>query len=166
MSQARDEVAGDIFLSLVVPVFNEEESLPHLWTKIHRVLAAEGRAWEVVFIDDGSTDASFDVLAKLAREFPQVNALRFRRNYRKAAALAAGFKEARGQIIITMDADLQDDPDEIPRLLAAIDKDYDLVSGWKKKRQDPLSKTLPSRFFNRVTSLVAGIRLHDFNCGL
>ena len=166
MSQARDEMAGNIFLSLVVPVFNEEESLPHLWTKIHRVLGAEDRAWEVVFIDDGSTDDSFAVLAKLAGEFPQVNALRFRRNYRKAAALAAGFKEARGQIIITMDADLQDDPDEIPRLLAAIDKDYDLVSGWKKKRQDPLSKTLPSRFFNRVTSLVAGIRLHDFNCGL
>ena len=166
MSQARDEMAGNVFLSLVVPVFNEEESLPHLWTKIHRVLAAEDRAWEVVFIDDGSTDDSFAVLAKLAGEFPQVNALRFRRNYRKAAALAAGFKEARGQIIITMDADLQDDPDEIPRLLAAIDKDYDLVSGWKKKRQDPLSKTLPSRFFNRVTSLVAGIRLHDFNCGL
>ena len=165
MSEARDE-AEEIFLSLVIPVFNEEESLPHLWTKIHDVLAAEDWAWEVVFIDDGSTDASFAALAELAARFPQIRALRFRRNYRKAAALAAGFKEARGEIIITMDADLQDDPEEIPRLLAEIDRDCDLVSGWKKKRHDPLSKTLPSRFFNRVTSFVSGIRLHDFNCGL
>ena len=166
MSQVIDEAAGEVFLSLVIPVFNEEESLPHLWAKIHEVLAVEDWAWEVVFIDDGSTDGSFAALAVLAEQFEEVRALRFRRNHRKAAALAAGFKEARGQVIITMDADLQDDPEEIPRLLAEIDKDYDLVSGWKKKRHDPLSKTLPSRFFNRVTSLVSGIRLHDFNCGL
>lgn len=166
MSQARAAAAGEVFLSLVIPVFNEEESLPHLWAKIHAVLASEDWAWEVIFVDDGSTDASFAALGKLAGEYPQVRAVRFRRNYRKAAALAAGFKEARGQIIITMDADLQDDPEEIPRLLACIDNDYDLVSGWKKKRRDPISKTLPSRVFNRITSLVAGIRLHDFNCGL
>ena len=151
MSQARDEAAGEIFLSLVIPVFNEEESLPHLWRKINDVLADENWAWEIVFIDDGSTDGSFAALAELAAPFSQVRALRFRRNYRKAAALAAGFKEARGQIIITMDADLQDDPEEIPRLLAEIDKDYDLVSGWKKKAHDPLSKTLPSHYFSRVT---------------
>ena len=166
MSQARAAAAGEVFLSLVIPVFNEEESLPHLWAKIHAVLAAEDWAWEAIFVDDGSTDASFAALGKLAEEYPQVRAVRFRRNYRKAAALAAGFKEARGQIIITMDADLQDDPEEIPRLLAEIDNDYDLVSGWKKKRRDPISKTLPSRLFNRITSLVVGIRLHDFNCGL
>ena len=166
MSQAKDEAVGEVFLSLVIPVFNEEESLPHLCAKIYEVLAAEAWAWEVVFIDDGSTDASFAALGELAAQYPQIRALRFRRNYRKAAALAAGFKEARGQIIITMDADLQDDPAEIPRLLAEIDNDCDLVSGWKKKRHDPITKTLPSRFFNRVTSLVSGIRLHDFNCGL
>ena len=166
MSQARAAAVGEVFLSLVIPVFNEEESLPHLWAKIHAVLAAEDWAWEAIFVDDGSTDASFAALGKLAEEYPQVRAVRFRRNYRKAAALAAGFKEARGQIIITMDADLQDDPEEIPRLLAEIDNDYDLVSGWKKKRRDPISKTLPSRLFNRITSLVVGIRLHDFNCGL
>ena len=166
MNQASAVAAGEIYLSLVIPVFNEEESLPHLWTKLSEVLTGADWAWEVIFIDDGSTDASFAVLGELAAQHAEIRAVRFRRNYRKAAALATGFKEARGEIIITMDADLQDDPEEIPRLLAEIDRDCDLVSGWKKKRHDPISKTLPSRFFNRVTSLVAGIRLHDFNCGL
>ena len=166
MNQASAVAAGEIYLSLVIPVFNEEESLPHLWAKLSEVLAGADWAWEVIFIDDGSTDASFAVLGELAAKHAEIRAVRFRRNYRKAAALATGFKEARGEIIITMDADLQDDPEEIPRLLAEIDRDCDLVSGWKKKRHDPISKTLPSRFFNRVTSLVAGIRLHDFNCGL
>jgi glycosyltransferase involved in cell wall biosynthesis len=166
MSRAREEATGEVFLSLVIPVFNEEESLPHLWAKIYAVLEAEDWSYEAIFVDDGSTDASFAVLKELSGRYRQIRALRFRRNYRKAAALAAGFKEARGQVIITMDADLQDDPEEIPRLLAEIDRDYDLVSGWKKKRHDPLNKTLPSRFFNRITSWVAGIRLHDFNCGL
>ena len=166
MNQASAVAAGEIYLSLVIPVFNEEESLPHLWAKLAEVLAGSDWAWEVIFIDDGSTDASFAVLGELAAQHAEIRALRFRRNYRKAAALATGFKEARGEIIITMDADLQDDPEEIPRLLAEIDRDCDLVSGWKKKRHDPISKTLPSRFFNRVTSLVSGIRLHDFNCGL
>ena len=166
MNQASAVAAGEIYLSLVIPVFNEEESLPHLWAKLVEVLAGADWAWEVIFIDDGSTDASFAVLGELAAQHVEIRAVRFRRNYRKAAALATGFKEARGEIIITMDADLQDDPEEIPRLLAEIDRDCDLVSGWKKKRHDPISKTLPSRFFNRVTSLVSGIRLHDFNCGL
>ena len=166
MNQASAVAAGEIYLSLVIPVFNEEESLPHLWTKLAEVLVGADWAWEVIFIDDGSTDASFAVLGELAAKHAEIRAVRFRRNYRKAAALATGFKEARGEIIITMDADLQDDPEEIPRLLAEIDRDCDLVSGWKKKRLDPISKTLPSRFFNRVTSLVSGIRLHDFNCGL
>ena len=160
------EAAEEIFLSLVIPVFNEEESLPHLWVQIDRALASAEWAWEAIFVDDGSTDASFAVLGELAKQYPQVCALRFRRNYRKAAALAAGFKQARGQVIVTMDADLQDDPREIPRLLAELNRDYDLVSGWKAKRHDPLSKTLPSRLFNRVTSLVSGVRLRDFNCGL
>ena len=166
MNQASAVAAGEIYLSLVIPVFNEEESLPHLWPKLSEVLTGADWAWEVIFIDDGSTDASFAVLGELAAQHAEIRAVRFRRNYRKAAALAPGFKEARGEIIITMDADLQDDPEEIPRLLAEIDRDCDLVSGWKKKRHDPISKTLPSRFFNRVTSLVSGIRLHDFNCGL
>ena len=166
MNQASAVAAGEIYLSLVIPVFNEEESLPHLWPKLSEVLTGADWAWEVIFIDDGSTDASFAVLGELAAQHAEIRAVRFRRNYRKAAALATGFKEARGEIIITMDADLQDDPEEIPRLLAEIDRDCDLVSGWKKKRHDPISKTLPSRFFNRVTSLVSGIRLHDFNCGL
>ena len=150
------EAAGDVFLSLVIPVFNEEESLPHLWDQIDSALATVEWAWEAIFVDDGSTDTSFAVLGKLAKQHPQVCALRFRRNYRKAAALAAGFKQARGQVIVTMDADLQDDPREIPRLLDELNRDCDLVSGWKAKRRDPLSKTLPSRLFNWITSLVSG----------
>jgi len=117
-------------------------------------------------VDDGSTDRSFAVIESLSRQHPWVRGVGFRRNCRKAAALAAGFREAAGQVIVTMDADLQDDPEEIPRLLAALDQGADLVSGWKKQRRDPLSKTLPSKLFNLVTSLVAGVRLHDFNCGL
>ena len=156
------EAAEEIFLSLVIPVFNEEESLPHLWVQINSALATAEWAWEAIFVDDGSTDASFTVLGELAKQHPQVCALRFRRNYRKAAALAAGFKQARGQVIVTMDADLQDDPREIPRLLDELNRDCDLVSGWKAKRRDPLSKTLPSRLFNWITSLVSGVRLLRF----
>jgi glycosyltransferase involved in cell wall biosynthesis len=153
-------------LSVVIPVYNEEESLPLLAEKLGAVLDRLPFAAEVVFIDDGSTDRSFAAIEDLHRRDPRFRGVGFRRNYRKAAALAAGFREARGEYILTMDADLQDDPEEIPRLLEALEPDLDLVSGWKKKRRDPLSKTLPSRFFNRVTSLVSGIRLHDFNCGL
>lgn len=153
-------------LSLVIPVYNEEESLPPLAEKLGAVLDHLPFAAEVIFVDDGSTDHSFAVIESLHQRDPRFRGVGFRRNQRKAAALAAGFREARGELILTMDADLQDDPEEIPRLLAALEAGLDLVSGWKKKRHDPLSKTLPSRFFNRVTSLVSGIRLHDFNCGL
>ena len=156
----------EVFLSVVIPVFNEEESLPPLCAKLRAALEPLEKSYEIIFIDDSSTDDSFAVIRQLSDEYPSIRAVRFRRNYRKAAALATGFKEARGQVVITMDADLQDDPDEIPRLLQKLAEGCDLVSGWKKKRHDPLSKTLPSRVFNKVTSMVCGIRLHDFNCGL
>ncbi len=153
-------------ISVVIPVYNERESLPALCQKLNAALDRIARASEIVFVDDGSSDGSFDLIGELSGRYPRIRALGFRRNYRKAAALAAGFKAARGGVIVTMDADLQDDPDEIEHLLDALDGDKDLVTGWKKKRLDPLSKTLPSRLFNLVTSMVAGIRLHDFNCGL
>ena len=152
-------------ISVVIPVFNERESLPLLCEKLNASLDRIRRPSEILFVDDGSGDGSFDVIRELGGRYPRIRALGFRRNYRKAAALAAGFKAARGEVIVTMDADLQDDPEEIENLLAALD-DKDLVTGWKKKRLDPLSKTLPSRLFNLVTSVVAGVRLHDFNCGL
>ncbi len=155
-----------IYLSIVVPLFNEEESLEPLCEKIDVVLQELGRPAEVIFIDDGSTDDSYAVIEGLAPRFGWLRAVRFRRNNHKAAALATGFREARGELIVTMDADLQDDPAEIPNLIAALSTDNDLVSGWKKKRHDPISKRAPSKVFNLVTSAVSGIRLHDFNCGL
>lgn len=154
-------------LSLVVPFYNEAESLPELLPRL--IAVAEqivGEAYELWLIDDGSTDGSFEVVRRFARENPRIHAIRFRRNYGKSAALAVGFAEARGRYVVTLDADLQDEPEEIPRLLAKLEEGYDLVSGWKQHRQDPLSKTLPSRLFNTVVSLVSGLRLHDFNCGL
>jgi len=161
-SRAQQEVD----LTIVVPVFNEAESLPALCQKLDEVLSGLTLVSEILFVDDGSTDDTFDVITRLAHQYdPRVRAVRFRRNYRKAAALAAGFQEARGEIIVTMDGDLQDDPEEIPNLLKALE-DKDLVSGWKKERKDPLSKRLPSKLFNLVTSIVSGVRLHDFNCGL
>ena len=167
MGTEDQDTAPTIYLSVVVPLYNEEESLPPLCAQLDGVLAALGRPTEVVFIDDGSTDASWAALGELAQSYGWLRAVRFRRNYRKSAALATGFKEARGELIITMDADLQDDPAEIPNLLAALDEpEKDLVSGWKKTRRDPLSKRLPSKVFNLVTSIVSGVRLHDFNCGL
>jgi glycosyltransferase involved in cell wall biosynthesis len=165
MSEKR-AVDGTIYLSVVIPMFNEEESLPPLCEKLHQVLESLELNSEIVFVDDGSTDSSFQVIEAMSRQYPRIRAVGFQRNQRKAAALATGFCEARGQVIVTMDADLQDDPAEIPNLLAALEPDRDLISGWKKKRRDPLSKTLPSRFFNLATSAVCGIRLHDFNCGL
>jgi glycosyltransferase involved in cell wall biosynthesis len=156
----------EVDLSIVIPVLDEEESLAALCEKIHKVIGELELKSEVIFVDDGSTDRSFGVIEELSHQYEYIYALRFRRNHRKAAALAAGFKEARGKLIITMDADLQDDPEEIPKLLKALEEGYDLISGWKKERHDPLSKTLPSGLFNWVTSKVSGIRLHDFNCGL
>ncbi|NKB69626.1 MAG: glycosyltransferase [Candidatus Latescibacteria bacterium] len=166
MSATGAERVETIDLSIVVPVYNEEESLRPLCAKIHSVLQGMDICAEIIFVDDGSTDQSFAVMEELEKEYERIRALRFRRNYRKAVALAAGFEEARGPIVVSMDADLQDDPEELPNLLAALDSGFDLVSGWKKERRDPLSKRLPSKLFNAVTSMVTGIRLHDFNCGL
>lgn len=153
-------------LSVVIPVFEEEGSLAELCSELDDVLRELGLDSEVIFVDDGSRDASYSVIEEQCKRYSFVRAIRFRRNNRKAAALAAGFREAVGELIVTMDADLQDDPKEIPNLLSKLEEGYDLVSGWKKNRLDPPTKTLPSKLFNLVTSMVAGLRLHDFNCGL
>lgn len=154
-------------ISLVIPAKDEEESLPELCQWISRALTPHGFSYEVILIDDGSTDDTWDVIEKISKEDNHIKGLRFNRNYGKSAALQIGFRAAAGDVIITMDADLQDSPDEIPDLYKMIKEDgYHLVSGWKKKRNDPLSKTIPSKFFNKVTSIISGIKLHDFNCGL
>ncbi len=153
-------------LSIVIPVLNEAESLEELVRRIREALSGEGYGWEVLFVDDGSTDATGEVLERLHAADPRVRAIRFRRNYGKSPALAVAFREARGERVVTMDGDLQDEPREVPRLLARLEEGYDLVSGWKKVRHDPWTKTAPSRLFNLVTSMMSGIRLHDFNCGL
>jgi len=154
-------------VSIIVPVFNEDESLPELCAWIVRVVNANHLSYEIIFIDDGSTDNSWSVIEKLRSSDTNVKAIKFQRNYGKSAALNEGFKAAHGDVVITMDADMQDSPDEIPELRRMIIEDnYDIVSGWKKVRHDPISKTLPSKFFNWVTSKVSKIKLHDFNCGL
>jgi glycosyltransferase involved in cell wall biosynthesis len=156
-----------IELSIIVPLYNEEESLPELQRQIDAVCRENKYTYEIIYVDDGSHDKSLAVLQELrAQQGEIVKIVSFRRNYGKSAALHEGFKRASGKYVVTMDADLQDDPAEIPNLIAAIEEGYDLVSGWKKKRHDPLNKTIPSKFFNWFTSLVSGIRLHDFNCGL
>jgi glycosyltransferase involved in cell wall biosynthesis len=154
------------FLSVVVSLKDEEESLRELFQKISDVMKKMAKPFEVVFVDDGSTDGSFAVLSELHAQHPEVRAVRFRKNYGKAAALTAGFKEATGQFIVTMDADLQDDPGEIPELFAVMGDRYDLVSGWKKKRHDSPIFTLPSRVANKVASKMSGLSIHDLNCGL
>jgi glycosyltransferase involved in cell wall biosynthesis len=154
-------------ISVVVPVFNEEESLPELTQWISRVMHDHGFSYELIFINDGSTDDSWGVIHSLSHKFSVVKGINFTRNYGKSAALDAGFKKACGDVVITMDADLQDSPEEIPGLYAMIiEGNLDVVSGWKKERHDPLGKTIPSRFFNGVTRWISGIKLHDFNCGL
>jgi dolichol-phosphate mannosyltransferase len=153
-------------LSIVIPVFNEAESLPALHRELSDVAAAQGYDLDVVFVDDGSTDGSWQAIRQLAEADPRVSGLRFRRNFGKAAALSAGFAQARGELVMTLDADLQDDPGEIPKFLAAMEKDVDVVSGWKKVRHDPLEKVLPSRVFNWLVSRVTGVVLHDHNCGM
>lgn len=154
-------------LSVVIPLLNEAESLPELADWIARVARAKGLSFEIIFVDDGSTDNSWQVIEQLAAQYPHVKGIKFRRNYGKSAALQLGFQQAFGSVVITMDADLQDSPDEIPVLYDMIAVEgFDLVSGWKKKRYDPLSKTIPSRFFNAVTRWISKIQLHDFNCGL
>ena len=152
-------------LSILVPVFNEVESLPELHAQIDAAVASTGRSCEILFVDDGSRDGSAELLDRLAAEDPRVSAIHFRRNFGKASALAAGFERARGAVIITMDADLQDDPAMIPGFLAKIDAGADLVSGFKARRLDPLGKTLPSKVFNAVVRRLSGVQLRDFNCG-
>ena len=155
-------------LSIVVPLFNEEESLPELCDWIKRICEEKGWSYEIVLIDDGSVDDSWNVIKKLHAENESIKGIRFQRNYGKSAALNEGFKAAQGNVVITMDADLQDSPDEIPELYTMIVHDgFDMVSGWKKKRHDnTLTKNIPSKFFNAVTRQVSKIKLHDFNCGL
>jgi glycosyltransferase involved in cell wall biosynthesis len=158
---------GSPEISVVIPLLNERDSLNELYGQLRSVLAqATGGGYEIIFVDDGSTDGSFEVIRGLRQHDNRVKCIRFRRNYGKSAALAVGFDHAHGSIIVTMDADLQDDPEEIPNLVARVRDSADMVSGWKKLRHDPITKTLPSKFFNFVVSRMTGIRLHDFNCGL
>lgn len=157
----------DGLITIAIPLLNEAESLPELIDWIDRVLKTNGLEAEVIFVDDGSTDESWKVIEKIQSEYPYVKAIRFARNYGKAAGLQASFAAAKGDVVITMDADLQDSPDEIPELVRMIREDgYDLVSGWKKKRYDPFSKTFPTKIYNWATRKMSGIALHDFNCGL
>ncbi len=154
-------------ISVVVPLFNEAESLPELAAWIDRVAAAHGLSYEVILVDDGSTDDSWAVVERLKERYSAVRGISFRRNYGKSAALYCGFEAAEGEVVFTMDADLQDSPDEIPEMRRMIlEEGYDLVSGWKKRRHDPIGKRWPSKFFNGTARAVSGIRLHDFNCGL
>ncbi|MFW5813553.1 MAG: glycosyltransferase [Fibrobacterota bacterium] len=157
---------SNLDISIVVPLYNEKESLPHLLKGIAEVLDPMGKKYEVVLVDDGSSDGSFGELRSLKETYgDKVKAYRFSRNCGKSAALSAGIEQASGKVIITMDADLQDDPVAIPEMIAKLDEGYDLVSGWKKVRHDPLGKTVPSRVWNTITSAVSGLKLHDFNCG-
>jgi glycosyltransferase involved in cell wall biosynthesis len=154
-------------ISIVVPLFDEEESLPELFAWIKRVMDEHKFSYEVVFVDDGSKDKSWAVLEDLKSKHAEVKAIKFQRNYGKSAALHVGFQAVVGQVVITMDADLQDSPEEIPELFKMITEDgFDLVSGWKKKRYDPLSKTIPTKLYNGVNRMMSGIKLHDMNCGL
>lgn len=156
-----------IQISVVIPLYNEEESLPELVDWIHRVMRDHGFSYEIIMVDDGSKDNSWEVIGQLSKDDIRVKGIRFRRNYGKSAALHEGFSASSGDVVITMDADLQDSPDEIPELYRMITAEgYDLVSGWKRKRYDPLSKTIPTKLFNAVTRKMSGIRLNDFNCGL
>lgn len=156
----------NINISVVIPLFNEEESIPELHTQLTETLMSIGGKYELIFIDDGSSDNSFGVLQNLKKKDFRIKIIRFRRNYGKSAALMVGFKTALGNFIITMDADLQDDPSEIPNIIKKLNQNLDIVSGWKKKRFDPITKTIPSKFFNFVTQKMTGINIHDFNCGL
>jgi glycosyltransferase involved in cell wall biosynthesis len=158
-------VSGPPRISAVIPAYNEAESLPQLHRELVAGLELLGMPWEIVYVDDGSRDGSDRVYEQLCAADPRVRAILLRRNFGKSAALATGFRAVRGELVVTLDADLQDDPAELPRMLEALEGGLDLVSGWKVKRHDPITKTLPSKLFNAVTSRVAGIKLHDFNCG-
>ncbi|MEV5538644.1 glycosyltransferase family 2 protein [Saccharopolyspora shandongensis] len=160
------EAAPEVEVSLLAPAKNEQENLPRLFAEIRDAMQQQPRSWELLIVDDGSTDDSWQVIAEQARQDPRFRGIRLRRNFGKAAALAAGVAEVRGRLLVTLDADLQDDPAEIPRLLAELDNGADLVSGHKAQRQDPLGKRLPSKVFNWVTGLITGLKLADHNCGL
>ena len=164
LNREKISIKPTVEISVVIPLLNEEQSINELCNKI--VDAIESYTFEIIFIDDGSTDASWNKISALHEKHDFVKAIRFRRNYGKSDAMQAGFDAAEGRYIVTIDADLQDDPYEIPALIELLKNNYDLVSGWKKQRQDPISKTVPSRFFNAVTRFTTGIKLHDFNCGL
>ena len=154
-------------LTVVVPLLNEEESLTELEAWIRKVMQANSFSYEIIMVDDGSTDSSWKVIQGLIELNPNVKGIKFRRNYGKAAALQTGFQDAEGDVVITMDADLQDSPDEIPELYRMIVEDgFDLVSGWKKKRHDPLSKTIPTKLYNATTRWMTGVKLNDMNCCL
>lgn len=152
-------------LSVVIPVYNEGENLNSLYNQLKSVLESLGKTYEIILVDDGSTDSSFSILKKLHGQDHNVKVIQLRRNFGKAAALSAGFTSAQGKIIITMDADLQDDPRGIPNFIKKLNEGYDLVSGWRFKRQDPVSRTFPSRLFNSLTAALTGVKVHDFNCG-
>lgn len=158
-------MSNPIDISVVIPLLNEVESLEELYQQLTLVLSETKKSYELIFVNDGSQDDSGNCIEKFADTDSHVCAIHFRRNFGKAAALNAGFKSANGSIVFTMDADLQDDPHEIPRMLKKIEEGYDMVTGWKKKRNDPLSKKLPSKFFNFFVSKVSGLKLHDYNCG-
>ena len=159
--------SNEIDITIVIPLLNEEESLPELEAWIRKVMTANNFRYEIIMIDDGSSDNSWNIIQTLTEQNPAVKGIKFRRNYGKSAALNVAFENASGDVVITMDADLQDSPDEIPELYNMITKDgFDLVSGWKKKRYDPISKTIPTKIYNGVTRLMSGIKLHDMNCGL
>jgi dolichol-phosphate mannosyltransferase len=155
-----------VTLSIVIPVYNEAESLAALHAELREVAQSAGYELEIIWIDDGSTDGSWEIISRLAAEDPQVRGIRFRRNFGKAAALSAGFGEAHGDLVVTLDADLQDDPREIPRFLAEMQHGLDVVSGWKQVRHDPWHKVFPSRVFNALVSWLTGVKLHDHNCGM
>lgn len=160
-------MTNSLQLTILIPLYNEDESLPELHDWIVRVMTEHTYTYEILFVDDGSTDNSWAIIEQLAAINPNVRGVRFNRNYGKTAGLQTGFQAARGQVVITMDADLQDSPDEIPGLYRMIVEDrYDLVSGWKQKRYDPITKTLPTKLFNAVSRWISGVQLHDFNCGL
>jgi glycosyltransferase involved in cell wall biosynthesis len=164
---SRSFAAMAVDLSVVIPLLNEEASLPELCNGLHTVCTGMGVDYEIIFVDDGSTDGSWSVIGDMASSNARVRGIRFGRNYGKSAALSEGFAAAKGRVVVTMDADLQDDPKELPELYRMVHKEgYDLVSGWKQKRYDPLAKTLPTKLFNWATRQVSGIPLHDFNCGL
>lgn len=162
---ASEKMAEPIYISVIIPFLNEEETLVMLYNQVleqFRRLSVNG---EIIFVDDGSTDNAYNILKALSKNDEKLRLIKFRRNFGKAAALSVGFEMAKGEIVITMDADLQDDPEEIGKFISKINEGFDVVSGWKVKRYDPLSKTIPSKLFNKTISILSGVKLHDFNCG-